>query len=57
MGLFRKSREEYAAQREAERQRLMALDEKALLVEIALRLEEISMQCNDIQHKQIIFGN
>lgn len=57
MGLFRKRREEYGAQREAERQRLMSLSEKELLVEIALLLEDISMKSDEIQRKQIIFSD
>ena len=58
MGLFGKRRaDEYAVQREAERQRLMKLSEKELLVEIALLLEDISFKSDEIQRKQVIFSD
>ncbi|MBR3640876.1 MAG: hypothetical protein IKN53_02460 [Oscillibacter sp.] len=57
MGLFERIREKRAEQREAERQRLMELSEKELLVEIALLLKEISRKSDEIQMKQVIYSD
>jgi len=57
MGLFSRRREAYERERESERQRLMMLSEKELLVEIVLLLEDISWKSDEIQRKQIIFSD
>jgi hypothetical protein len=57
MGFFSRKREAYEREKESERQRLMMLSEKELLVEIVLLLEDISMKSDEIQRKQIIFSD
>ena len=42
MGLFNKAREEKARKRELEKQRLMSLSEKEVLVEILLELKNLT---------------
>lgn len=57
MGLFSRRREAYEKEKESERQRLMMLSEKELLVEIVLLLEDISWKSDEIQRKQILFSD
>jgi hypothetical protein len=57
MGLFSRRREAYEREKESERQRLMMLSEKELLVEIVLLLEDISWKSDEIQRKQILFSD
>ena len=57
MGLFSRRREAYEREKDSERQHLMMLSEKELLVEIVLLLEEISWKSDEIQRKQIIFSD
>ena len=57
MGLFSRRREAYVREKESERQRLMMLSEKELLVEIVLLLEDISWKSDEIQRKQILFSD
>lgn len=57
MGLFSKLIEENNSQRELERQRLMQLNEKELMVEIALLLEDISRKSDRIQRNQVIWSD
>ena len=57
MGLFSRRREAYEREKESERQRLMMMSEKELLVEIVLLLEDISWKSDEIQRKQIIFSD
>ena len=53
MGLFNKSSENRERQRETEKQRLMALSEKELIVEILLKLEELNEQSKAIMRNQV----
>lgn len=55
MGLFSKSSENKKQQREIEKQRLMALSEKELLIEILLDLEELNEQSKIIKRNQVVF--
>ena len=57
MGLFSRRHEAYEREKESERQRLMMLSEKELLVEIVLLLEDISWKSDEIQRKQILFSD
>ena len=57
MGLFSRRREAYEREKGSERQRLMMLSEKELLVEIVLLLEDISWKSDEIQRKQILFSD
>ena len=57
MGLLYKSKEEKARERELERQRLMTLSEKELLVEILLELKELNEQSEKIKLNQIIYSD
>lgn len=57
MGFFSNHRERNNELREHERQRLMQLSEKELMVEIALLLEDISRKSDSIQRNQIIWGD
>ena len=57
MGFFSRRREAYEREKDSERQHLMMLSEKELLVEIVLLLEEISWKSDEIQRKQIIFSD
>ncbi len=59
-----KLREQYKAWQAAkaqwkdnEKQRLLTMSEKELLVEIALELKEINGKCDAIQRKQVIFSD
>lgn len=49
--------QEYEQRKMAEKQRLLTLTEKELLVEIALSLKEINAKCDDIRRRQAIYGN
>jgi hypothetical protein len=53
MGLFDKVREEKARRRELEKQKLMTLSEKELLVEILLELKELNEQSEKIKRNQV----
>lgn len=57
MGLFSSFRQDNFEQRERERQRLMQLSEKELMVEIALLLEDISRKSDRIQRNQVIWSD
>ena len=57
MGFFSNLRERNNELREHERQRLMQLSEKELMVEIALLLEDISRKSDSIQRNQIIWSD
>lgn len=57
MGFFSNHRERNNELREHERQRLMQLSEKELMVEIALLLEDISRKSDSIQRNQIIWSD
>lgn len=57
MGLFNKIFEEKTQQKETERQRLMQLSEKELMVEIVLLLEDISIKSDRIQRNQVIWSD
>ena len=57
MGLFDKVREEKVRRRELERQKLMALSEKELLVEILLELKELNEQSEKIKRNQVIWSD
>ena len=57
MGLFNKIFEEKTQQKETERQRLMQLSEKELMVEIVLLLEDISIKSGNIQRNQVIWSD
>ena len=57
MGIFNKRKFMSEEDKKAEKQKLMSLDEKELLIEILLQLQEINSKCDDIQRKQILFGN
>ena len=57
MGLFDKVREEKACRRELEKQKLMTLSEKELLVEILLELKELNKQSEKIKRNQVIWSD
>ena len=57
MGLFDKAREEKARRRELEKQKLMPLSEKELLVEILLELKELNKQSEKIKRNQVIWSD
>ena len=57
MGLFDKVREEKARTRELEKQKLMTLSEKELLVEILLELKELNEQSEKIKRNQVIWSD
>ena len=57
MGFFSNHRERNNELREHERQRLMQLSEKELMVEIVLLLEDISRKSDSIQRNQIIWSD
>lgn len=57
MGLFNKINEANMKQKAAERQRLMQLSEKELMVEIVLLLENISRKSARIQRNQVIWSD
>ena len=57
MGLFDIVREEKARRRELEKQKLMTLSEKELLVEILLELEELNEQSEKIKRNQVIWSD
>ena len=57
MGLFDKVREEKARRRELEKQKLMTLSEKELLVEILLELKELNEQSEKIKLNQVIWSD
>ena len=57
MGLFDKAREEKARRRELEKQKLMTLSEKELLVEILLELKELNKQSEKIKRNQVIWSD
>lgn len=57
MGLFNKINEANMKQKAAERQRLMQLSEKELMVEIVLSLEDISRKSDRIQRNQVIWSD
>ena len=57
MGLFDKVKEEKARRRELEKQKLMTLSEKELLVEILLELKELNEQSEKIKLNQVIYSN
>lgn len=41
----------------AERERLLRLSEKELLVELILQLEKVNRKCDDIRRKIVIWSN
>jgi len=41
----------------AERERLLQLSEKELLVELTLQLEKVNRKCDDIRRKIVIWSN
>ena len=41
----------------AERERLLRLSEKELLVELMLQLEKVNRKCDDIRRKIVIWSN
>ena len=57
MGLFDIVREEKARRRELEKQKLMTLSEKELLVEILLELKELNKQSEKIKRNQVIWSD
>lgn len=57
MGLFSKTSENKTQQLEEERQCLMELSEKELLVEILLELKELNRQSQDIRRRQVIWSD
>ena len=57
MGLFNKSKEEKIRRRECEKQELMTLSEKELLVEILLELKELNEQSERIKRNQVIWSD
>ena len=57
MGLFDEVREEKARRRELEKQKLMPLSEKELLVEILLELKELNKQSEKIKRNQVIWSD
>ena len=57
MGLFDIVREEKARRRELEKQKLMTLSEKELLVEILLELKELNEQSEKIKRNQVIWSD
>lgn len=57
MGLFDEVREEKARRRELEKQKLMTLSEKELLVEILLELKELNKQSEKIKRNQVIWSD
>lgn len=57
MGLFDKVREEKARRRELEKQKLMTLSEKELLVEILLELKKLNEQSEKIERNQVIWSD
>ena len=56
MGLFSNLREERALKKESERQELLSLTEKELLVEILLELRKLNAQGKKIEQNQVIWG-
>ena len=57
MGLLNKINEANMKQKAADRQRLMQLSEKELMVEIVLLLEDISRKSDRIQRNQVIWSD
>ena len=57
MGLFYIVREEKARRRELDKQKLMTLSEKELLVEILLELKELNEQSEKIKRNQVIWSD
>ncbi len=57
MGFFRRLAEEHEQRQTARRQNLMMLSEKELLVEMVILLEDISRKSDEIQRKQVWYGN
>ena len=57
MGLFDIVREEKARRRELDKQKLMTLSEKELLVEILLELKELNEQSEKIKRNQVIWSD
>ncbi|MCI5753213.1 MAG: hypothetical protein MR033_01065 [Clostridiales bacterium] len=57
MGLFSRIAENKAQQREVEKQRLITLSEKELLVEILIELKELNEQSEKIKRNQVIWGD
>lgn len=57
MSIFSKMAENKAQRREAEKQRLMFMSEKELMVEILLELKELNKQSARIRSGQATWGN
>ena len=54
MGLFNR---QAPIDENAERERLLRLSEKELLVELILQLEKVNRKCDDIRRKIVIWSN
>ena len=57
MGIFDRSNEENVKQREAEKQALMTMSEKELMVEILLELKKLNKQSKNIARNQVIWSD
>ena len=55
--MFEKAKERREEKMRLEKERLMALSEKELLVEILMSLKKIDAQCDDIKSKIVIWGS
>ena len=57
MGIFNRLNEEKAKQREEEKQALMGMSEKELMVEILLELKKLNKQSKKIARNQVIWSD
>ena len=57
MGIFDRLNEENVKQREEEKQALMTMSEKELMVEILLELKKLNKQSKKIARNQVIWSD
>ena len=57
MGIFDRLNEENVKQREEEKQALMTMSEKELMVEILLELKKLNRQSKKIARNQVIWSD
>ena len=57
MGIFDRLNEENVKQREEEKQALMSMSEKELMVEILLELKKLNKQSKKIARNQVIWSD
>ena len=57
MGIFDRLKEENVKQREEEKQALMTMSEKELMVEILLELKKLNKQSKKIARNQVIWSD